>query len=205
MHPIIRIACFLLLVIALTTGNRVFFFILPLLIYSYYAKCHLGTVLPLFKRLRWFFLFLLILNLWFSAPEWQWLPQWNELLIAIEHILALMTIVLAAHLLMSTTHLNDIIAALLWWLKPLSFIKVSTEKLAIRLALVLDTVNKVNHLYDNIQAQAKITTAVITLFTTVLAFADEEPLRILEIPELTTPPLWQWIIPILFIILIVLT
>lgn len=203
-HPIIRIACFLLLVIGLATGSRIFFF-MPILLILCKIYCQFTLVFPLLKRLRWFFLFLFILNLWFNSPEWNWLPQWHELLFALERILALIMMVLAAHLLMITTALNDIIAALLWWLKPLSLIKISTEKLAIRLALVLDTVQKVNHLYDNIHLENNITNTVVTLFSTVLTFANIEPLRTLEIPELSKPPIWQWFIPILLIILIAFT
>ncbi len=202
MNPIVRIACFLIFIIGLATGDRIFYF-LPILLILCQIYCHFIYIFPLIKRLRWFFLFLFVLNVWFNSPEWAWIPSWHDIWLAMEQIIALIMMVLAAHLLMITTRLQDIIAALLWWLKPLSIVKISTEKLAIRLALVLDTVQKVNHLYDNIHVQTNLANIVIALFTTVLELANTEPLRVLEIPELPKPPIWQWLIPILLILIVI--
>jgi len=203
-HPIVRIACFLIFITGLAIGHHVILFI-PILFLLCIVYCNFTQLLRLIKRLRWFFLFLCVLNVWFNSPEWAWVPNWHDIWLAVERIIALIMMVLAAHLLMVTTRLQDIIAALLWWLKPLSVVKISTEKLAIRLALILDNMQKMNHLYDNIHMQAHLANTVIVLFATVLELANTEPLRTLEIPELPTPPIWQWLIPILLILIIIVT
>ncbi len=183
-----------------------FIVVLPLLILLF--KIHASVVLPLLKRLRWLFLSLFILNLWFHSPELTWLPTMAGLLLALERVAVLIIIVLAAHLLITTTKTQDIIAALQWWLRPLNKIGFSTERLAVRLALVLDTVTAVQKLYTNTPTittknPIKIISArVAGLFTQVLTHAETTPLATLEIPKLNSPPLWQWGYPLLILLLI---
>ncbi|WP_349646342.1 hypothetical protein [Candidatus Parabeggiatoa sp. HSG14] len=182
---------------------------LPLLL-LFKVYCPFSSVLPLLKRLRWLFLSLFILNLWFHSPTFTWLPSIDGLLLALERVVALVIIVLIAHLLISTTSTQKIIAALLWWLIPLNKIGFSTERLAVRLALVLDTVQSVQNLYTEIPSTAtknpikKISERVAGLFLKVLIHAETTPLRTLEIPKLQSPPLWQWGYPLFMLGLILI-
>jgi len=181
---------------------------LPLLILLFKIHASVSSVLPLLKRLRWLFLSLFILNLWFHSPELTWLPNMAGLLLALERVAVLIIIVLVAHLLITTTETQDIIAALQWWFMPLNKIGFSTERLAVRLALVLDTVTAVQKLYTNTPTirtknPIKIISArVAGLFTQVLTHAETTPLGTLEIPKLKSPPLWQWGYPLLILLLI---
>ena len=115
-----------------------FIVVLPIFIWLFKVNCAFSSAIFLLKRLRWLFLSLLILNLWLHSPTFTWLPSMAGLILALERIMALIIILLAAHLFLSTTPTSDIIAAWQWWLQP--FAKIGTERLAIRLALVLDTV-----------------------------------------------------------------
>lgn len=163
---------------------------------------------PLLKRLRWLFLTLFILNLWFHSPDWTWLPTESAIWLAIERFIALLGIVMAAHLLITVTSTPDIIAALQWWLTPLKKLGFHTDKLTLRLALVLDTVDQVQHLYkvtsptaiENLTGlrdlSGLIGNKVAHLFSQVIDYAETTPLRTLDIPELPSPPWWQWSYPL---------
>jgi hypothetical protein len=173
------------------------------------AYCPFSSALPLLKRLRWLFLSLFVLNLWFHSPTFTWLPNIDGLLLASERVVTLIIIVLAAHLLISTTSTQKIIAALQWWFIPLNKIGFSTERLAVRLALVLDTVQSVQTLYTETPLTTKnpikqISEKVAELFLKVLVQAETTPLRILEIPKIQSPPLWQWSYPLFMFIVILL-
>ncbi len=187
-----------------------FIIILPIFLWLFKVNCTFSSALPVLKRLRWLFLSLLILNLWMPSATFSWVPDIAGLLLALERIAALMIMVLAAHLLLRTTPTQDIIAAWQWWLWPFNKIGFSTERLAVRLALVLDTVETVQDLYINMPSNSttnpikKISERVAGLFTQVLAHAETTPFRSLEIPKLQAPPWWQWSQPLIMLVLILI-
>ncbi len=204
--------------------------ILPIFFLLCAVYCHFTTVLPVLKRLRWLFLSLLILNLWFNSPELRWLPTSENLIFALERVGALVIIVLAAHLLIQVTPSQEMTSALQWWFAPLQKMGFPSEKLAIRLMLVLDTVQRVQKFYEvqsihsvtessPLQRSFKlrqivtlishsiqrISIVVAQLFVQTFNYAENAPLQVLTIPELTSPPLWQWSYPLLLLILIVIS
>lgn len=132
------------------------------------------------------------------------------ILLALERVIVLIIFVLAAHLLLATTSTQHIIAALQWYFIPLNSIGFDTEKLAIRLALVLDIVQTVQTLYiKKSPTMSKnpikiISKRVSGLLLEVLTRAETTPLRTLEIPHLSKPPLWQWAYPLLIFGLILI-
>jgi len=208
-HPIIRIANFFLLVAGLAIHSLAIFIIaIPLIFLLFRAGCTFLSLISLLKRLRWLFLSLLILHLWFSAGQWSWIPTISNVFIAIERVGGLIIIVLTAHLLVKTTSTQAIIAALQWWLMPLKFLGFSSEKFTVRLALVLDTVHSVTKIQTQAQTTdiknpiIKIADKVSTLFVQVLEQAENAPLNQLNIPSLTAPPLWQWLYSLILLILI---
>lgn len=201
MHPVIRIACFILLIIGLANSNYLIWtLLLPLLIILFRLEHATPPALALLKKLRWLFLSIFILHVWFSGTEFSWLPSWQGGLQAVERVGALIFIVLAAHILLRTTSRVEIIAALQWWLNPLHRLGVTTERLSIRLALVLETVEEVQTLYTT-QQQEKlpryslhvIGQRVAELLNQVAQRAEHAPLHALDIPEVIAPPWWQWL------------
>lgn len=137
-------------------------------------------------RLRWFFLSLLVLH-------------------AFHNLAVLIIIVLAAHLLMFTTSIKELIAALLWWLYPFKKLGFNTERFAVRLSLIFETVESVQKLQLASSSTSKnpikkITETVSNLFIQILHHAETTPLVSLEIAETKSPPLWQWIYPMLLMI-----
>jgi len=205
MHPVIRIACFLLLIAGLAATRQLLFLIaVPVFLGLFKYHCTFREILPLLRRLRWLFLSLLILNLWFSSPELQLIPSLQGIIAALERITALIILVLAAHLLLKTTPTTEIISALTWWFAPLRYLGVRTEIIALRLSLVLDTVREVQALSLQLPPREPtqnriqyISASVSQLFITVSQQAENTALRCLDIPELAAIPWQQWAYPLL--------
>lgn len=214
LHPVIRLACFLLLVAGLAISKTILVFALfPLCLLLFRIYCSFSAVFFLLKRLRWLFLSILILNLWLNSPSFFGLPNLADFLLALGRVIVLIIIVLVAHLLITKTLIQEIIAALQWWFTPLHKIGFSTTRLAVRLALVLDTVQAVQNLYmDTPIGQTRrfaptsqspikrISHKVAELFTQVVIYAETTPLRTLEIPKLQSPPQWQWLYPLFMLV-----
>lgn len=99
---------------------------------------------------------------------------------------------------MFTTSIQQLIPALLWWLYPFKKIGFQTERFAVRLSLIFETVETVQKL--QVKPIKKITETVSDLFIQIQHHAETTPLRNLEIVETKSPPLWQWIYPILLMI-----
>jgi hypothetical protein len=132
------------------------------------------------------------------------------ILFALQRVIVLIIFVLAAHLFLSTTPIPHIIAALQFYFIPLNTIGFKTEKLSIRLALVLDIIKTVQTLYINKSPNISknpikiISQSVLGLLLEVLKKAEIAPLCTLEIPHFSKPPLWQWIYPLLILGLILI-
>lgn len=208
MHPVIRIACFILLVMGLAMSKWLLYFSsLPLLIlFWYYANWQ--SLLQLLKRLRWLLVSLFVLHLWFHGADVNLIPSQAGLLIAIEKTFVLILMITTAHLLLAVTPIDDLIAAIQWWFNLLGF---NAQKLAIRLALTLETLNHVHELYqqqtkcDTSNPIAQISQRTTDLFQAVAQRAEQASLSQLEITQLPAPLLWQWMYPISLIILMVMS
>ncbi|HHB91760.1 MAG TPA: hypothetical protein ENK59_00920 [Thioploca sp.] len=159
-------------------------------------KCPISPIIIILIRLRWLFLSILILNLFFSSDIFNIL----NLFIVIEKVIILISIILAANLFLTITTTQEIIASLQWWFLPLTKLGFPTERLAVRIALVLDTVQIVQNFYTDINSDTN--NKPTELFAKVLTCANTIPLYFLEIPELSKPPWWQWIYPLIILILI---
>lgn len=188
-----------------------YFSSLPLLIY-FLNHGKWQPLRQLFKRLRWLFISLFILYLWFHGTDFTWIPSQAGLLIAIEKIFVLMLMVFTAHVLLIATPVNDLIAAAYWWFKPLNRFGFKAQTLAVRLALTLETLNDVHVLY---QQQPKLDTAqnpitrisqyATLLFQSVVERAEQAPLSQLAVPQLAAISIWQWIYPLSLIVIMVVS
>ncbi|WP_216093241.1 hypothetical protein [Candidatus Marithrix sp. Canyon 246] len=99
---------------------------------------------------------------------------------------------------MFTTSIQQLVAALLWWLYPVKKLGFETERFAVRLSLIFETVESVQKLQVN--PIKNITETVSNLFIQILDHAETTPLVSLEIAETKSPPVWQWIYPVLLMI-----
>jgi len=188
-----------------------YFSSLPLLIY-FLNHGQWQPLQQLFKRLRWLFISLFILYLWFHGTHFTWIPSQIGLFTAIEKIFVLMLMVFTAHILLIATPVHDLIAAVYWWFKPFNRFGFKAQTVAVRLALTLETLNDVHVLY---QQQPKLNTRqnpiarisqyATLLFQSVVEHAEQAPLSQLAVPQLSAISIWQWMYPFSLILIMVVS
>ncbi len=229
LHPVIRIAVFIILAGGLSLGSaHALLLALSLVTVTYGITTHisLSPALKMLRRMRWLFLSLLIIYCWFTPePLYQgeiseemlpfalpvsmlaWLPPLAGLQEASIRIGSLVTIILAVNLLLQNTPREHLMGAIHWWMQPLRYTGIAHNHLAIRMALVLETVPKVQLLINqaletqqhNANAHDPILTRTSqiasTLYQSVLTQAEQQVCYTMEIPTITSPPAWQWSLP----------
>lgn len=217
MHPAIKIVSFLVFGASVSFGGDWALMLGLLLLIGFYLWGpleRLFSALRLLARMRWFFLSIAMVYVFFSPGRLlfstlPWGPTWEGLREGMTRIGVLVLIVLAVNLLLRTTARDDLTAAILWCLKPLSWLGLPHERLAVRIALTLDTVGEVQGVYrhgprgDETQVArqpvtvrlARIGETAKRLFVTVAERAESAPLHAIELPEESRPPLLQWLFP----------
>ncbi len=214
-HPVIRVVSFFVLAGFLSIGdlNPLMMAAAALVIlHGIAGGMHLRPAMLMLRRMRWLFLSLVIIYFWFTPGEplfslppalSAWLPTLEGMEEGTIRILSLITLVLAVNLLLQTTSREQLLSAIHWLARPLRLLGVSHDRLAVRMALVLETVPKVQAL----SAQAVIATpqsrtvdrigdAAAVLYRQVLARADDEICHAVEIPANGRPAAVQWLYPL---------
>jgi len=217
MHPAIKIVSFLVFGASVSFGGERALLFGVLLIVGFYLLGppeRLYPALRLLSRMRWFFLSIAMVYVFFTPGRLvfsalPWGPTWEGLHEGMLRVGVLVLIVLAVNLLLRTTGREALTAAILWCLRLLSWIGLPHERLAVRIALTLDTVGEVQSVYrhgprgDEAQTArqpvtvrlARIGETAKRLFVSVAQQAESAPLHSIEISEASRPPLWQWLFP----------
>ncbi|MDD9824819.1 MAG: hypothetical protein OXU43_06585 [Gammaproteobacteria bacterium] len=140
MHPAVRIANVLVLAMFLAAGNWAILTGVALLLAMVRSRAvgRLWSWQPLW-RTRWLFLAILLAHLWMyapsSAPQGSWRPALDA---ALRNCLGLALLALAVDTLRQASSREELLAGLLWWLRPLRRAGVPGERLAARLWLTLE-------------------------------------------------------------------
>jgi hypothetical protein len=234
MHPVIKIMSFLVFGAAVSVGNGQILLagislVLPL--YLFGNKIHVRGALVMLKRLKWLFISILIVYLFFTPGQllWTdvvWSPTVEGLTQGLLRVAVLVLLVAAVNFLISSTEQDDFLSAILWCFRPLSFVGLDHERLAVRITLTLEEVSQIRkkHLYENrnessntppkneatdkfadtIKEEPKLLAISRTadrLFQSVISAAENAPVREISLPEESNPPAHQWLIPLLLITL----
>ncbi|MDT8384103.1 MAG: hypothetical protein RRB22_06780 [Gammaproteobacteria bacterium] len=233
MHAVIKIICFLIFAAAMAAGESAVLLLGTLLVVPLYLfKISTGGCAPLgparvmLKRLRWLFLSIFVIYLFFTPgvllwPELVWGPTREGVLLGLSRIAVLVLLVAAVNVLLTSTGQDEFLGAIHWCLRPLSWIGVSHERLAVRISLTLESVSAVRAAYRResrvgdegataaVEVSATgprlrmIARTAQRLFSQVVREAHAAPLREIALPEQTRPPLLQWGIPLLLLAVIV--
>lgn len=212
MHPAISIVNALVLIVMLASGLPLALslaagIILPLLLYSYVIRAF--PDLRAVFRLRWLFLSILVLYLLFPPLVGGWQTELIAgLLEAGKRILALILIVILVQLMFTLSSRQQILAGLLWLLRPLKVVGVPVERFALRLMLVLEITPRVQRqlaaetenaaLPDTKIARLRQLAGRLTAaYARVVEEAERSPLTPVAVPVLAAPAVWQWLLPCL--------
>lgn len=214
MHPTIRIICFLILTAFLSLGSfnvilvsaisvALLFFILP--------EVKLTTAWEILRRLRWLFLSLMIVYLWFTPGEqiiagMTGSPTYEGLVSGALRVASLVLMVLAVSLVLQSTDNEDLIAAIMFLLYPLVFMGFPVERFAARLVLAMEKVTETHTILQTARSQqhgnggyfSNAADLLANVFNQITQNAGQEKDRTLVIPDKATPPVLHWGYPVLF-------
>ncbi len=212
MHPVIRIAAFLVAAAFLGRAELSIMLIVaagivPVLIRLPEASWR--TPLRLLRRLRWLLISLLIVYGWFTPGTALWSalgaasPTREGLGEGLLRGGSLLLIAMAAQLLMLATSRPQLLAALYWLARPLRIIGVSRERLAVRLTLTLEAVPQQSAvmtpaLYQGLAGNAATRFGQIAAraFQGALDQAERHTGSAVDIVTAQRPPLYQWLYPL---------
>ena len=213
MHPNVRMMVFLVFAGFLAAGGSGrLWAALMLLIVAYTAAAApalsgLGRAL---LRLRYLWLSLALLYLWFTPGEsvWPqlgaWSPTWEGAAQGAVRVGVLVLMVAAAQLLLQTTNTDQLVAAVYWLVGPLQWFGLDRGRFALRLVLVLETVPRLaNAPTESAPAEpprgerfARHVAVLERRLEVALRSADASGVREVILPSTAAPPIWQWLYPL---------
>ncbi len=229
MHAVIKIVCFLVFATAMVMGAKPVLLAGFILVSSLYLfelvrgmPTQLHNVLKMLKRLRWLFLSIFVVYLFFTPgilllPDVLWGPTQEGLTQGLLRIAVLVLIVAAVNVLMGSTGQAEFLSAVSWCLQPLAWLGLSHERLAVRISLTLTAVGVlrtacqdetrdetsdvvVAKSAESSSSEPKLMAIAKTahhLFDRVINDAEQVSLQAITLPEQSRPPLLQWAIPVL--------
>jgi len=220
-HPLIRVVALLVFVTGLalarpallSTGTG-----LLLLLYFLTGFPAPGVLLRMVLRLRWLLLAILLVYGWWTPGTsllpaiGSWSPTTEGLVVGLLRILSLVLIVAAVHLLLQVTTRSELLPAIMQLIRPVTT-QAGRERLAVRILLSIEAVTRVQSLLsDTLKAHPldnrKLSTlgvAAQLLYRAVLDRAAQTGEDIIDVIELQSPPLWQWLIPLALCAVIYIT
>jgi energy-coupling factor transport system permease protein len=160
-------------------------------------------------RLRWLLLAILLVYGWWTPGTsllpaiGLWSPTTEGLVVGLFRILSLVLIVAAVHLLLQVTARSELLPAIMQLIRPVTT-QAGRERLAVRILLSVEAVTRVQSLVSDTLKEhplynRKLSTlgvAAQVLYKAVLDRAAQTGEDIIDVIELQSPPLWQWLIPL---------
>lgn len=228
MHAVIRIVAFLIFTLYIVFGGfSELVFGIAIISAGYLfprSRIELWQVnLQMLKRMKWLFLSLLVVYLWFTpgSPIISYIagasPTWQGLQLGGLKIGSLIIIVLAVNLLVRPTSKEALISGLLWWMSPLRWFGVPYERFAVRIVLTFNMIAEMQYEYELLRRSGEnaenriskvndssrflwrldyIGQTGASLIKFVLDKAEAAATPSIELPEEAGPPLHQWLLPI---------
>ena len=217
LHPAVRIIGFLVLGGYLAMGRPTDLAVAALILFGLYGvleNARMGPAVKMLRRMRWFFLSIFIIYLWFTpgTPVWpgaplryeDWLPTLEGVQLGLTRAAALALFIFGVTLLLQTTPRNGLISGIRWLVRPLPLPGRFHDILALRIALVLETVPKLQPMVQAAlpprdkeeRAVERIGRAAASLVALTIDKAQRATCETIELPAQRHPPLIQWLWPV---------
>jgi len=217
LHPVIRLVSYVVLTAFLALGNPADLVLAGLLLgglYITFERHAWPASWRRLRRMRWLFLSIAIIYLWLTPGEplvavagtWSdWLPTVDGAREGMMRSAALALMVVAASLLLQATSRDQILAALRWLAAPLRRLGFPDERFAVRTALTLEAVNRVQeHVRDALakvpaggRPVARIGAVMGAVLGATLSEAETAPCATVVVPGQAAPAAVQWAVPLL--------
>jgi hypothetical protein len=220
MHPVIRIISVVLTIAFLAHPDPgvLLFVTAMLLIYAIRQdSVTIPDLLRYLRGLRWLLATILVLYLWMTPGmplfESEYIPSYlvpsvEGLQIALQRVISLLLIVCMVVLLLMNIAREELLAALCWLTKPLNALRLDSERLSLRLTLVLDLVPEARTVVSGAIQELlqqkpgiKIFSQVFSsMYQQILLRAAETEVGDTVIPTLSAPRAIQWLIPAVLVL-----
>ena|GEM_PF-1041421 len=222
LHPLTCILSFLLFSSSLALSPLSFStlgagFLLLALGYLSAGAGHLAGAWVKIRRLRWFFLSIVLFYFWATpgvglfSTQGEAVPWWMPTLSGIEsglyRALVLVAIMLAASLVLGYLNREQIISTIAHLLLPIGWLGFPRERFSVRVSLTLDALTSVQLLANAELANRdreehplmQMGRLSARVFHGVILHSNTAPCRAVEIHRLAPMPVWQWGIPLALI------
>lgn len=218
MHPAIRIVMLVVFAGLLAQGELprlLLSFALLAILHGAVRTVDFAVLGRMLQRMRWLFVSLAVIYLWFTPGD-PLFPVLGAVSPTAEGVRAgalrvglLVVLVTAVNLLLQSTSREQLLVGLYWLARPLQWLGFSRERLAVRMVLVLETVPHLQSMLQGRKPDLRGKSAVHLVgetaaryFETALEKAACAPCGMIEIPEGCRPPIYQWLYPVVFGMLI---
>lgn len=217
MHPVIRVFSVIITIAFLASPARetvllVIIFSLGLLPFKEPALLH--SSLKMLWRLKWLYISILVVYGWFTPGEvivdlqeinTSYLPTVEGLQMGVLRIGVLIAIVSLISSLIQTIEKEKLVSAIIWLSAPLRIIGFNTQRFSLLLVLSLDKVllsetTMRECLRDNKQQTGLLNSAskvIAGALANVENIANQEQIVDISISDISAPPLWQWLLPLM--------
>lgn len=209
MHPSIRILCCVVFITLLSHATWLQVALYAIILLALHFSTGTQSLLSsynMIRRLRWLLLSILVLALWFTPGEalfdayTQWSPTWEGLEFGVLRVAILVEIVMAVNILLITTKIEELIAALQWLLTPMAWLGVNGDKLALRIAMTLNAVKEpfidMQQLVASSQGRpvwSRITYVVTEAYSKTLSEKTEGESTEIVMQHIGHPGLFEWL------------
>jgi hypothetical protein len=220
-HPLIRVVALLVFVAGLALarpallGAGIGLLLLLNLLTGFPAP---RALLQMVLRLRWLLLAILLVYGWWTPgvsllpAMGAWSPTTAGLVTGFLRVLSLVLIVVAVHLLLQVTTRSELLPAIMQLIRPVTT-HVVRERLAVRILLSLEAVIQVQSLVSEALKKQPLRNHKLStlggvaqaLYGAVLDRAAVAREDVIDVMEPVSPPLWQWLIPLLLCTVIYIT
>lgn len=185
--------------------------------------------LRVLKRMKWFFLSILVLYLWFTpgAPllgiAVPGMPTVEGVSTGLLRVMSLVLVIFAVNYFVTAIARARLVEAIVWLLYPIKWVGIENTVIALRIALVLELIPRVQNIvldikqdYQSDSSQlldeksfsgkkkliAKLSAAsqlVEKLFVRVVDEAVNMPHEKIDLTASSNPPILQWSIPVVLV------
>ena len=155
MHPVIRVICFLILSGFVVFGG-VYELLLGILVVTSVVLVKrfqsLEISLRIIKRMKLFFISILVLYLWFtpgvpvmdvSIPG---VPTIEGIKTGMLRVMSLVLIIFAVNYFVTTIARTRLVEAIIWILHPVKWVGIDNKTIAVRIALLLELIPRVQNI-----------------------------------------------------------
>ena len=210
-HPLVRLISFIVFAAFVALGeteSSVIGFVFLLLVWLLSAQLPSTKAWLMIKRLKIFFISILIMYLWFTPGQllWppldHWSPTYEGLYQGLQRIVALILMVLGVEALLRLTNRSDLLVGLYYLATPFQWLGVRREQFIIRVLLTMEAVQpkekpQANYYFSWRKFPEYLDRVAQGLADRFNQVSEQElkfhPVEI----EIKSPPGWlQWLIPI---------